>query len=115
MPCASQDGFHTMYTHQSYHEICVGFVSVTEREKCFKASTDARQEQKACLEAVQDTYADVLPGSSSGKQSKLIIQVKNEEWEGEFVDSHQDAQIAHHSVLIVIVESDSHKVCCIEQ
>ncbi len=73
-----------------------------------KREVSLSREWKAFMEALHCTFADVLPGSSSGK---LIVQIKSRNWEGEFVDLPQNSQITHHSVLRIVPEIESHKVC----
>ena len=59
---------------------------------------DADVEKKAFLDAVYYEFCELLPSPPP----PLIIQLKGEDWEGEFVDLAKDAKIPHHSVVRVI-------------
>ncbi len=87
--------------------VCLG---ERKREVCFRANSTEEEEWKAFMDAVRCTFADVLPGSSSGSSGNLIVQLKNENWEGEFVDFPKNSKITHHSVLRIIPQSESLKV-----
>ncbi len=51
-------------------------------------------------------FSDVLPSPSP----PLIIQLKDERWEGEFLDLSKKGKIPHHTVVRVILGDKSAKV-----
>ena len=54
---------------------------------------------KALLDAVAEVFADIL-GSGDNPAAQLILQTKNEDWAGEFVDAEDE--IPHKSVVRAI-------------
>ena len=57
--------------------------------------------------AIRSTFSDLPCIASAGK---LIIQNKDEEWEGEFVDLREDQDIPDRSVLNVVVIAQEQQV-----
>ena len=53
------------------------------------------------LAAAKQVYADV---TSLEVESDIVVQVKNEQWEGEFVDLGDEEEIPDRGVLRVAVE-----------
>ena len=77
-----------------------------KRQVSFPINESADLEKKSFVEAVHFEFTDVLPSPSP----PLIIQLKNERWDGHFVDLSNKAIIPQHSVVRVIPEVDSAKV-----
>ena len=57
--------------------------------------------------AIRSTFSDLPCIASAGK---LVIQTKDEEWEGEFVDLREDQDIPDRSVLNVVVIAQEQQV-----
>ena len=56
-----------------------------KREVTFTSATEKDGDVKAVMEAVSEVFADVLD-SSDNPTRDLILQIKNEAWNGEFLD-----------------------------
>ena len=77
-------------------KVCIG-----EQKRPVTYTVDGTiKERKALLAAAKQVYADV---TSLEVESDIVVQVKNEQWEGEFVDLG-DEEIPDRGVLRVAVE-----------
>lgn len=66
---------------------------------------DGKCESDSLLEAVKMVFQDVIPSSR-----RVFLQVKDENWAGEFVDIHGADSIPHHAVIRVVAEKPSPQV-----
>ncbi len=83
--------------------VCLG---ESKKQVSFECCEDADEEKKAFTDAMLYEFSDVLPSPSP----PLIIQLKDERWEGEFLDLSKKAKIPHHTVVRVILGDESAKV-----
>ena len=75
-----------------------------KREVSFPEGLSVEEEKKEFLDAVHSVFSDLLPASPP---APLTVQVKSEEWDGEFIDIGNETTIQHHSVVKVIPSSAS--------
>ena len=59
-------------------------------------------------EAMKTAFQDVLPADDN---SPLVLQVKNEDWGGEFVDVIRDDDISDRSVVRTVFSSSARPDC----
>ena len=76
--------------------VCLG---ERRREVSFAAGNEKEDggDVKALLDATGEVFADVLTSTSQGEREKLILQMKSEDWDGEFVDA--EGEIPDKAVL----------------
>lgn len=75
--------------------VCLG---ERKREVTFCSRND-ENDRKTLLEETLKVYGDVLGSTSSGQNPDLNLQLKREEWEGQFVDIVGMKSIPDKSVL----------------
>ena len=55
--------------------------------------------------AVRKKFSDILP-----EECEVFLQLKDEFWDGQFVDVNKDDSIPNHAIVKVVVEKPSPKV-----
>ena len=63
-----------------------------------------RKDRSIFIAAFRNAYCDVLDQAEVEADTVLTVQVKNEQWGGEFVDMGDDEKIPDRAVLRVVVE-----------
>ena len=66
-----------------------------KREVAFSSGSEKEGDVSSLLDAIAKVFADVLPAENPTHQ--LILQIKNEDWDGEFLDA--EGQIPDKSVV----------------
>ena len=56
--------------------------------------------------AVRSSFSDILPAAHDGRPAKFILQLKNEEWGGDFLDVADESEVPDRSVLKVILSNE---------
>ena len=56
--------------------------------------------------AVRSSFSDVLLAAHDGRPAKFILQLKNEEWGGDFLDVADESEVPDRSVLKVIPSNE---------
>ena len=80
------------------------YLGESRRAVCFRRSETAAAERKAFVASVASAFEDIFGGDEElPSSSSLLVQVKSEEWGGEFVDLMSDASIPDRSILRVVV------------
>ena len=72
------------------------------RREVIYRKEDGKAELLTLTEAVRSVFSDVIAESS-----RLILQKKNENWEGEFLDIQEAESIPDHTVIRGVVEKPS--------
>lgn len=85
----------------------------TEKEVLVRLGVHCRvvrfaDDSKELYSNIHSTFSDVSQIGAS--DTKLLIQIKDERWSGEFIDIKEDKNIPDHSVLNVIVLSQAEQV-----
>ncbi len=76
--------------------VCLG-----ERKRSISfPSSNPYLERLTLIEGIQNTFSDVLAGPSTGSPT-FFLQVKSEEWDGEFLDLKEEDVIWGRSVIRV--------------
>ena len=78
------------------------YLGESRRAVCFRRFETAVAERRSFVRSVASVFEDVFGGDE--ELPSLLVQVKSEEWGGEFVDLKSDATIPDRSVLRVVVE-----------
>ena len=72
------------------------------RQEVTYRKEDGKAELLTLTEAVRSVFSDVIAESS-----RFILQNKNENWEGEFLDIQEAESIPNHAVIRVVDEKPS--------
>ena len=89
-----------MTDSSSSKEVLV-YLGESRRAVCFRRFETAVAERRSFVISVASVFEDVFGGDE--ELPLLLVQVKSEEWGGEFVDLKSDATIPDRSVLRVVV------------
>ena len=77
-----------------------------ERRRPVKYSVqDGKSDLESLNEAVKETFQDIITSST-----KLFLQLKNESWEGEFVDINEVERIPNRAVIRAVVDDSKSEV-----
>ena len=79
-------------------EVLVAF-GERKRAVSFQTSDDLEKEKKALFEATRDVFSDVICGREGQPEQGMILQIKSEKWNGEFIDVHGSMVVPDGSVL----------------
>ena len=94
-------------------EVLVG-IGERKRPVTFQSSSDPSKEKESLLMAIKDVFKEVLTDKD---EERLILQVKSDRWNGEFVELHGDMVVDNHSIvqLSVDAQSGAHEVSMISR
>ena len=76
-------------------------VSYRGRKRPVSFCSEPSDERKSLVAAIGDTFKDVV---NDGFSDDVVVQMKSEDWGGEFVDVPKDAVIPDRAVLQIITE-----------
>lgn len=79
-------------------------VALGERKRPvrFQLSSDPSKERELLLAAIKTVFKDVLKG-----EEDMVLLVKSERWNGEFVELHGDMVVPSNSIVHLCVDNQS--------
>ena len=81
-------------------------VALGERKRpvSFQSSSDPSKEKESLLAAIKTVFQDVL---NDEDEEHMVLLVKSERWNGEFVELHGDMVVPSNSIVHLSVDPQS--------